>query len=304
MYHYILISNTKKHKINDDLVKLISKQIETLIGLKIVPKELCRNQAVEWKVNSVQINPDLITKLENILEKMNIDLNIINPQKVRRKKLLLADMDSTIIEEESLDEIAKLIGLEKEISKITSDAMKGKIDFEQSLVQRVKMLKDQPIEILDEIKNNIKLNLGAKELVKTMTFHGAKTILVSGGFTFLTNYLKDKLGFHYAHANILQISEDSKSQKLTGRVEYPILDKDAKLDYLKKYTEKYNLNMDSSICVGDGANDIEMIKNAGLGVSYNGKNILNKAADITFNNTNLKGLLYAQGITEREIIKE
>ncbi len=303
MYHYILISNTKEHKINDVLVRLVSKELETLIGIKVIPKELCPNQAFEWKIKSSHKNLNIIKNLKNILNLKNIDFNLINPQKTRIKKLLLADMDSTIIQEESLDEIAKLIGLEKEVSTITNDAMNGKIDFEQALIQRVKMLKDQPVELLDEIKNNVKLNIGAKELIKTMTFKGAKTVLVSGGFSFLTNYLKDELGFDYAHANNLQISKKKNIKKLTGEVEYPILGKDAKFDYLKKYTRKYNLNMNNTICVGDGANDVEMVKNAGLGVSYNGKDILNKTANINFNYTNLKGLLYAQGITEKDIIK-
>ena len=303
MYYYILISNTKEYKINDDLVRLISNKVETLIGSKVVSKELCPNQAFEWRIKSSEKNLYLIRKLQNILNIKNIDFNIINPQNHRIKKLLLADMDSTIIQGESLDEIAKLIGLEKEVSRITNDAMNGKIDFEQALIQRVEMLKDQPIEILDEIKKNIRLNSGAKELIKTMRFKGAKTVLVSGGFTFLTNYLKDALGFHYAHANILQTSKKNSSQKLTGKVEYPILGKFAKLDYLKKYTKKYDIDMNNTICVGDGANDVEMVKKAGLGVSYNGKDILNKAANINFKCTSLKGLLYAQGISEKDIIK-
>ena len=303
MYHHILISNTIEYKINDYIVRLISNEIEKLIGIRVISRELCPNQAFEWKIKLSQKNIDIIKKLKNFLNIKNIDFNIINPQKTRIKKLLLADMDSTIIQEESLDEIAKLIGLEKEVSIITNEAMNGRINFEQALIQRVKMLKDQPIEILNEIKNNINLNNGAKELIKTMNFNGAKTVLVSGGFSFLTNHLKDNLGFHYAHANNLQISKKNKIKKLTGKVEYPILDKDAKLQYLKKYTRQYNLDMDDSICVGDGANDIEMIKNAGLGISYNGKNILNKAANIKFKYTNLKGLLYAQGISEKDIVK-
>jgi phosphoserine phosphatase len=136
-----------------------------------------------------------------------------------------------------------------------------------------------------------------------MSFNGAKTVLVSGGFSFLTNYLKEDLGFHYAHGNNLEISKKNEIQQLTGKVTYPIIGKDAKLHYLKKYTKKYNFNMNNTICVGDGANDIEMIKNAGLGVSFNGKDILDKAANIQFNYTNLKGLLYAQGIAEKDVIK-
>jgi phosphoserine phosphatase len=212
-------------------------------------------------------------------------------------------MDSTIIKEESLDELAKLIGLEKEVSIITEKAMNGEIDFQEALIKRVSMLKNQPTEILNNLKNNININIGAKELIKTMNSNGAQTVLVSGGFTFLTEYLKTILDFSFAHANTLQISKSKNGiEVLTGRVELPILDKTAKLQILKQYTKKLNLNLEETICVGDGANDIEMIQNAGLGVSYNGKDILDKTSDLIFRHTNLKGLLYAQGYTDKEIV--
>ena len=137
-----------------------------------------------------------------------------------------------------------------------------------------------------------------------MNMNGSITVLVSGGFTFLTEYLKELLGFKYTHANTLQIiQKEFKKFEITGKVKGPILDKKAKLEYLSKYVKKYNLNYKDTICVGDGANDIDMIKNAGIGVSYYGKIALEKEADIHFNNTSLLGLLYAQGYTDSDIIK-
>ena len=137
-----------------------------------------------------------------------------------------------------------------------------------------------------------------------MNVNGSITVLVSGGFTFLTEYLKELLDFKHTHANKLQIIQnDLQNFEITGKVEGTILDKKAKLEYLNKYVKKYNLNYKDTICVGDGANDIEMIKHAGLGVSYYGKTALKKVADIHFNNTNLLGLLYAQGYTDSDIIK-
>ena len=217
---------------------------------------------------------------------------MVGTQKTRIKKLLLADMDSTIIQEESLDELAKLIGLEKEVSTITNDAMNGKIDFEQALIKFASMLKNQPITIFNELKKNIKLNIIYDFLSKRMNSNGATTVLISGGFTFLTNYLKDFLGFHYSHANILKIEKAiDGSSIISGKVEYPILDKNAKGKFLENYVENLNINFDDEICVGDGANDIEMIKKSGLGVSYNEKDILNNAANVKFKYTNLKGFL-------------
>ena len=151
------------------------------------------------------------------------------------------------------------------------------------MIDRVAILKGISTDILETLKKNININDGAKELVKTMNVNGSITVLVSGGFTFLTEYLKDLLDFTYTHANRLQIIEkEFKKFEITGKVEGPILDKNAKLEYLNKYIKKYNLNHKDTICVGDGANDIEMIKNASIGVSFYGKTALNKVADIHF----------------------
>ena len=303
MDYYILISSTKEYKINQNIINFISKIIENITDKKIIPKQLSPQRAFEWKIVTPEINKNLISLIKDFLVNKNIDFNLTSTVRERKKKLLLADMDSTIIKEESLDELAKLIGLEKEVSIITEKAMNGEIDFQEALVKRVSMLKNQPTEILNNLKNNININIGAKELIKTMNSNGAQTVLVSGGFTFLTEYLKTILDFSFAHANTLQISKSKNGiEVLTGRVELPILDKKAKLQILKQYTKKLNLNLEETICVGDGANDIEMIQNAGLGVSYNGKDILDKTADLIFRHTNLKGLLYAQGYTDKEIV--
>ena len=303
MDYYILISSTKEYKINPNIINFISKIIENITDKKIIPKQLSPQRAFEWKIVTPEINKNLISLIKDFLINKNIDFNLTSTVRERKKKLLLADMDSTIIKEESLDELAKLIGLEKEVSIITEKAMNGEIDFQEALIKRVSMLKNQPTEILNNLKNNININIGAKELIKTMNSNGAQTVLVSGGFTFLTEYLKTILDFSFAHANTLQISKSKNGiEVLTGRVELPILDKKAKLQILKQYTKKFNLNLEETICVGDGANDIEMIQNAGLGVSYNGKDILDKTADLIFRHTNLKGLLYAQGYTDKEIV--
>ena len=303
MKDYLLISNTKQSKISNNHLDFVSSHIEKSTNEKISYKELSFRKAYEWELPSNKYDLKLKNILTDFQSKHGIDCNFIKNTAKRKKKLLLADMDSTIIKEESLDELAKQIGKEKEVSYITNEAMNGRLDFKKALIDRVAILKGNSTDILETLKKNININDGAKELVKTMNVNGSITVLVSGGFTFLTEYLKDILDFTYTHANRLQIIErESKKFELTGKVEGPILDKNAKLEYLNDYIKKYNISHKDTICVGDGANDIEMIKNASIGVSFYGKTALNKVADIHLNNTNLLGLLYAQGYADSDII--
>ncbi len=302
MNDYLLISNTKENKINEFYLKLVSSHIENSTFGKTYYRELSPRKAYEWELSSNKYD----SKLENIMSDFQrnygIDCNFIKTFDKRKKKLLIADMDSTIIKEESLDELAKQIGKEKEVSFITNEAMNGRIDFKKALIDRVAILKGNSTNILETLKKNITINDGAQELVKTMNMNGSITVLVSGGFTFLTEYLQELLSFKYTHANSLQIiKKQFQKFEITGKVQGSILDKKAKLQYLNKYIKKYNLDYKDTICVGDGANDIEMIQNAGIGVSFNGKETLNKVADVHFNNTSLLGLLYAQGYTDNEI---
>ena len=191
---------------------------------------------------------------------------------------------------------------DKEITQITKEAMEGKIDFKKALIERVSMLQGVSFEILEGLQENIKINDGAKELIKTMKHNGAITVLVSGGFTFLTDYLKKILDFDFTHANSLQYFLNNQNKKiLNGRVNEPILDNQAELNYLNDYLNKNNLSPEDSICVGDGANDIDMIIKSGMGVAFNGKKALNQIADLHFKHTNLLGLLYAQGYSDKEI---
>ena len=303
MKDYLLISNTKQSKISNNHLDFVSSHIEKSTNEKISYKELSFRKAYEWELPSNKYDLKLKNIMTDFQSKHGIDCNFIKNTAKRKKKLLLADMDSTIIKEESLDELAKQIGKEKEVSYITNEAMNGRLDFKKALIDRVAILKGNSTDILETLKKNININDGAKELVKTMNVNGSITVLVSGGFTFLTEYLKDLLDFTYTHANRLQIiKRESKKFELTGKVEGPILDKNAKLEYLNDYIKKYNISHKDTICVGDGANDIEMIKNASIGVSFYGKTALNKVADIHLNNTNLLGLLYAQGYADSDII--
>jgi len=304
MKDYLLISNTKENKISNFYLDLVSSHIKKSTNEQVHCRELSSRKAYEWGLSSNKYDSKLKKIMSDFQSNYGIDCNFIKTTEKRKKKLLIADMDSTIIKEESLDELARQIGKEKEVSFITNEAMNGRIEFKKALEDRVAILKGNSTDILENLKKNININHGARELVKTMNMNGSITVLVSGGFTFLTEYLKELLGFKYTHANTLQIiQKEFKKFEITGKIEGPILDKKAKLEYLNKYVKKYNLNYKDTICVGDGANDIEMLKHSGLGVSYYGKSVVKKEADIHFNNTNLLGLLYAQGYTDSDIIK-
>ena len=299
----ILISNTSDNVINSNLIDFISEEIKKINKAEIYFKELSINKAYECFLPPDELSDQLSKFINKLKIHYKLDVNLIDSKNIRKKKLLLADMDSTIIKEESLDELAKLIGKEKEIVQITKNAMEGKIDFKKALFKRVSMLKGVSFDILDNLKTNVEINEGASELIKTMKHNGAITVLVSGGFTFLTNYLKDKLGFDFVHANYLQYFTDETGEMLlNGKVSEPILDKEAKLKYLNKYLYDYNLTSYDTICVGDGANDIDMIVKSGMGISFNGKKALKEVADLHFEYTNLLGLLYAQGYSDSEII--
>ena len=303
MKQYLLISNTTGYKINNDILNYISRKFKDIALKKKNFIELSPQKAYELEIQKEEINLELKNSIINFLSQQSIDCNFIKVTKNRKKKLLLADMDSTIIQEESLDELARQIGKEKEVIRITNEAMNGQIDFKKALLARVAILKGEPTEILEKLKKGISINDGAIELIKTMKHNKSITVLVSGGFTFLTEYLKTLLGFDYTHANSLEISYNNLNKMcLTGRVIDPILDRKAKACYLDQYVTKNKLNYEDTICVGDGANDIEMIKKAGLGVSYNGKIALEKEANIHFKNTNLLGLLYAQGYSDKQMI--
>jgi phosphoserine phosphatase len=303
MKDYLLISNTKENKISNFYLDLVLSRIQKSTNEEVHFRELSSRKAYEWGLASNKYDPKLEKIMSDFESNFGIDCNFIKITEKRKKKLLVADMDSTIIKEESLDELARQIGKEKEVSFITNEAMNGRIEFKKALEDRVAILKGNSTDILENLKKNININDGARELVKTMNMNGSITVLVSGGFTFLTEYLKELLDFKHTHANTLQIiRKEFQKFEITGKIKEPILDKKAKLEYLNKYIKKYNLNYKDTICVGDGANDIELIKHAGLGVSYYGKEALKKEADIHFNNTNLLGLLYAQGYTDSDII--
>jgi len=215
----------------------------------------------------------------------------------RRKRLLISDMDSTMIEQECINEIADFAGLRDEVSAITEAAMRGDLDFGESLVQRAHMLQGLGVDVLYKAMNERVTEMpGSKALVQTMRANGAFTALVSGGFTYFTNLVAKELGFHEDQANTLEIIDDV----ITGRVVPPILDKYAKLAALESYIESQNLEVDDTLAVGDGANDIPMLQGAGLGIAFHAKPLVAASASAHVDHSDLTSLLYIQGYRDEE----
>jgi phosphoserine phosphatase len=216
----------------------------------------------------------------------------------RRKKLLLADMDSTIVTAETLDELADEAGLKDVIAAITARAMRGEIDFPQALIERVAMLADLPEAALARTAQQLTLMPGATTLVHTMKAHGAFTALVSGGFKYFTSKVAARTGFELDLANDLAMSDG----RLTGELQGPILDKDGKLNALQTLSAERGLTPADAVTVGDGANDLPMLLAAGLGVAYYGKPLLREQVKAQINHTDLTTLLFFQGYLADEFV--
>lgn len=231
------------------------------------------------------------------LEGATIDISA-QPAEGRRKKLLVADMDSTIIEQECIDELAAELGLKPQISEITERAMRGEIGFEPALRERVGLLKGLAVSALEKVyRERITEMPGGRALTATMRANGAACALVSGGFTFFTARVAQAVGFDTNQANELLFENDA----LTGVVQEPILGRQAKLDALLALREKHGLQKHETLAVGDGANDLAMIGEAGLGVAYHAKPVVAEAAGARIDHGDLTALLYLQGYRQDEI---
>ena len=243
------------------------------------------------------VGTGVLTWARDLAKGAKLDINLVAVAK-RKKKLLLADMDSTIINVECLDELADMAGLKPKIAAITERAMKGEIEFEAALKERVGLPKGLKLEALERTyAERVRLNPGARNLLATMRAHGAHTMLVSGGFGYFTQRVAEAAGFHIERGNTLL--DDGTA--LTGEVGTPILGKQAKLDALEEGAKQLGIGLDESLAVGDGANDLAMIQRAGLGVAYHAKPVVAEAAGAAIAHNDLTALLYLQGYTDAEI---
>ena len=237
-------------------------------------------------------------RLRAAREDLPIDI-VVQRAIARRKKLFLADMDSTMIAQECIDELADFVGLKAHVAAITERAMRGEIEFEPALRERVALLKGLPVDVVDKvIQERITLTPGGRELVATMRAHGAWTCLISGGFTLFTQAIAAKIGFQENRGNQLIVRDG----KLTGEVTEPILGRAAKLDTLIELREAADLDNIDTLVVGDGANDLGMIQEAGLGVAFHAKPAVATTAAARIDYGDLTALLYAQGFRREEFV--
>lgn len=242
--------------------------------------------------------PKLRRGLREVCEGIGVDA-VIQPDSMfrSRRRLVVFDMDSTIIEGEVIDALAKAAGVEAQVASLTERAMRGELDFRAALRERVAMLKGLDVKEMERIAGELQLTPGSRDLVTTLKRMGFKVALISGGFTFFTDRLKQELGFDHTYANELVI----RGGKLTGEVKEPIIDARRKAAIVRHIAKQEGLKPEEVVAVGDGANDAIMVRNAGLGIAFNAKDVLKRVADGSITKDNLRGLLYALGATDQDL---
>jgi phosphoserine phosphatase len=246
------------------------------------------------------VSTDAVTAARDLVAGKAVDVALL-PAEGRRKRVLLADMDSTMINEECIDELADALGLKAQVADITDRAMRGELDFAQALDTRVRLLTGLERKVIEEIRRErITLAAGGRVLVQTMKAYGAHTALISGGFTYFADYIARRIGFDEAVANRLVFDA---GDRLTGAVEKPIVDKSTKRERLEALRQELGLAVSETLAVGDGANDLDMILVAGLGVAMHAKPHVAEQAPVRLDHADLTGLLYLQGYTEDEFVR-
>ncbi len=223
---------------------------------------------------------------------------LVQPAAGRRKRVFVADLESTIIENEMLDELADFVGLRAHVAEITRRAMNGELDFAAALAERVALLKGLPATVLDEAATRIRLMPGARALLATLSTAGVRTALVSGGFTVFAERIAAELGFEQVVANRLDIAEGL----IAGTVAAPILTRETKRDTLLQLAQRYGVPLTATLAIGDGANDLPMLDAAGLGIAFHAKPAVAAASRWRLDHADLTGVLFAQGYREAEII--
>jgi phosphoserine phosphatase len=291
-----LIANPSGPAVTDEIVALAARAL----GQETEQTILARGIAADLVISGSQDIKAVEATLRSALDGQPIDI-VVQPSAHRRKRLFLADMDSTMIGQECIDELADYVGLKGEVSEITERAMRGEIAFEPALRERVALLKNLPVNVVDEIiAKRITLTPGGTALVRTMRANGAYTCLVSGGFTLFTGPIGAKIGFHEDRSNRLILN----GEKLAGLVEEPILGREAKLATLIELRTRFALAPHETMAVGDGANDLAMLEEAGLGVAFRAKPAVAAAAHARIDHADLSALLYVQGYKAGEIMQE
>lgn len=295
MAHLItLITPKSKKAISDELIL----KIKAIIGEEFLAAVwLAEDEAMDIILHD-ELLAGVRSKILSVIGALPIDY-AFHTDDNRRKKLLIADMDSTMIGQECIDELADFVGIKDQVSEITERAMRGELEFNSALRERVGLLKGMPRSALQTaFEEKISLNEGARTLVQTMKANGAYTALVSGGFTFFTEQVQGQTGFDVTRANVLNFVDD----ELDGTVGEPILGQQAKLDSMTEFCGVRGIELSDALAVGDGANDLAMVTKAGLGVAYHAKPVVAEQAKVAINHCDLTALLYLQGYESHEFV--
>jgi len=294
-YALTLVGNTNSSPLEPDHIE----QVFQCLGMPGETDWLAQGEACDLLINSRLSAEEITKKARDALAGYSID-TVCTPIEGRRKKLLISDMDSTVVDQECIDELADAIGLGSQIRAITASVIQGNISFPEALRKRLELMKGMEKTVLENVyQQRISLKSGARTLVQTMRHHGAFCILVSGGFTYFTSRIAARLGFHDHLGNELIFNHG----KLTGEVKNPILGRSAKLNTLLTLCDEKGFKPFDVLAVGDGANDIKMIEAAGLGVAFNDDSAsLLHHANARIDYADLTALLYIQGFRKSEFV--
>jgi phosphoserine phosphatase len=254
---------------------------------------------VEFSVRGAPDDPRALrSDLLDLSQQLEVDIAIQVDDVFRRNRRMVAfDMDSTLIQIEVINELAAAAGVGDEVAAITREAMNGKIEFKEALRRRLRPLKGLPTSVLDDIIDRLPITDGAERLIRTLKTLGYKTAILSGGFTYVGDYLQQRFGIDHVHANVLA----SKDGVLTGEVDGPIVDGQRKAELLRELADKEGIRLEQVIAVGDGANDLPMLEAAGLGIAFHAKPTVKASAEQALSTLGLDGILYLIGMSDREV---
>lgn len=291
-----MIANPASAALDDSTVSAARRALDAIDAVTAAPDWLSPGEAVDVEFkNASALAAE--TCVRGALGGAPIDV-IAQRTYRRKKKLLVADMDSTIVTGETLDELAAYAGLKDQVAAITARAMRGELDFASALRERVAMLKGLDESCLEKTLARVELTPGAQELIATMRAGGAVTALISGGFSYFTDRVRERVGFDSSLGNRLEI----RGGKLTGEVLPPIVDRDTKLNMLIDTAGQLGLGMSDTMSIGDGANDVPMLNAAGTGIAYHAHPVARQAARARLDYADLRGALFAQGYRRGEFV--